>query len=220
LAARRKATSAPPPGTTRDQLLATISSIDKEISVHQDILRGAALQVYQPLVDEALARIRMAAAELAVPPQAIPETVKGLPLGSIVTVTQSPAEPAVVIGHRVEPQTGKPLVLLLVRGKGIVTASPEEISPGAPSSAPTSTAEVSVPGPLLQQPENPVVPTGAGSIHAGDQVVTPLGPGRVVAEPVEGGSMYRVDVNGQDVYNFQRGELKVVAPPAASSPNP
>jgi len=218
LAARRKATSAPPPGTTKDQLLATISSIDKEISVHQDILRGAALQVYQPLVDEALARIRMAAAELAVPAQAIPETVKGLPLGSIVTVTQSPAEPGVVIGHRVDPQTGQPMVLLLVRGKGIVTALPEEVTLGAPSSAPTSTSEVSVPGPLPQAPENVNVSSSGGSIHAGDMVATPVGAGRVVSEPVAGGDLYRVDVIGQSVYQFPRDQLRVVPPPAAASP--
>jgi hypothetical protein len=214
------AVSPPPLGTTPSALIAQIASIDKEISVHQDILRGAALTVYQPLLDEALSRIRMKAAELAVPQAALPETVKGLPLGAPVTVTMSPAEAAVVIGHRIHPETGQPELLLLVKGKGIVVARPDEVTPGLPSSTSTSTSEVSVPGPLPQQPESPAVSSMSGSIHAGDLVDTPAGPGRVVAEPMVEGAPYKVDVRGQDVYMFSRAELKVVPPPTASSPSP
>src|SRR5712692_3942369 len=207
-------------GLSQQELLAQISSIDAEISAHQDMLRGAALTVYRPLLDQALDRIRRATAELLVPAGAIPETVKGLPVGLQVTVTMSPAEAAVVIGHRVNPETGQPEVILLVSGKGIVVAKPEEVTPGLPSSSAPPTLEVSVPGPLPQVAESAPVSSSGGSIHAGDLVDTPAGPGRVVAEPVAGSTMYRVDVKGQDVYNFQRGELKVVPPPTSSSPSP
>src|SRR3989442_7997418 len=109
--ARRQAptsTSTPAPGLTQQELLGAIASIDKEISVHQDILRGAALQVYAPLVDEALSRIRLKTAELTVPAAAIPQRIKGLEIGTPVTVTMSPEAPAVVIGQRTNPETGAP----------------------------------------------------------------------------------------------------------------
>ncbi len=205
-------------GLSQQELLAQISSIDAEISAHQDMLRGAALTVYRPLLDQALDRIRRATAELLVPAGAIPETVKGLPVGLQVTVTMSPAEAAVVIGHRVNPETGAQEVILLVRGKGIVVAKPEEVTPGLPSSSAPPTLEVSVPGPLPQVVESAPVSSSSGSIHAGDMVQTPLGPGRVVVEPVEGGNLYRVEVIGQSAYQFPREQLKVVPPPAPTSP--
>ncbi len=212
-------TALPPrPGLTQDELIAGISSIDAEISVHQDILRGAALQVYGPLVEEALGRIRAKAAELTIPAGAIPTRIKGLEIGTPVTVTMSPEEAAVVIGHRTNPDTGAPEVILLVRGKGIVVAKPEEVTPGVLSSPAPSTSEVLAPGPLPQGPETVSLVSAAGSIHAGDLVDTPLGQGRVIAEPVTEGAAYKVDVRGQDVYMFSRGELKVVPPPAPASP--
>lgn len=217
-AARQPGTPALLPGATVEDLMAAISDVDKEIAAHQDILRRAALTVYRPLVSDTLERIQKAAAEQQVPLAVIPETIKGIPLGAIVTVSQSPAEPAVVIGTRRNTATGKPEFLLLVRGKGIVTASEEEVTLGAPSSTPEVSLEVSSPGPLPPQPENVASPTSHGSIHAGDMVNTPLGPGRVTAEPVPGGTLFRVDVREKDVYQFNREELTVVPPGSAAAP--
>src|SRR5258708_39241802 len=83
----------PPAGDppAASDLRAMIADIDRQIATHQQLLRGAAVTVYQPLIDQALERIQQNAHDLLVPAGAQPTTIKGLTVGAPVTVTMSPA---------------------------------------------------------------------------------------------------------------------------------
>ena len=203
----------PPGDPTSSELQNSIMEIDRQIALHQEILRGAALTVYAPLVEAALARIRDRAATRLIPSTAIPQRVTELSIGQTVTVTMSPPAAGVIVGRRENPETGKVELLLLVLGKGLVTADESEVTPGAPPAPPPSTLPVLAPEPLPPGPESVTSSPTGHSIHAGDLVVTSLGSGRVTREPLPGGTTFEVSV-GDKVYHFTRADLKVVPPPA------
>jgi len=206
----------PPAGPSYSELQNAIAELDRNIALHTELLRGAALQVYTPLVEQALERIRAKAAQRLLPAAALPTRLEGFSIGQPVTVTMSPPTGGVIVGSRTNPETGKTELLLLVPGKGLVAADPSEVTPGLPAAPPPSTSTVSAPGPLPQGPEKPAVSSLSGSIHAGDLVKTPLGNGRVTAEPAAGGEVYQVDLGKELPYHFRRGELSLVPPPGGS----
>jgi hypothetical protein len=166
------------------------------------------------LIEQALGRIEQAAHDLLVPPGAQPVTIKGLTVGTPVTVTMSPAVSGIVLQARVNPETGKSELVVLTRDKGIVVAAPEEVTPGISSSTSTAESTSSAPGPLPSGPENPGSSPTGHSIHAGDMVQTPIAVGRVIREPVPGSDLYDVDLGSAGKYIFPRRDLTVVPPPA------
>jgi len=209
----------PPGDPTSSELQNSIAEIDRNIAFHQELLRGAAVSVYTPLVEAALARIRDRAAKRLIPSTAIPQRVTELSIGQTVTVTMSPPAAGVIVARKENPQTGKVELLLLVPGKGLVTADESEVTPGAPPAPPPSTLPVLAPEPLPPGPESVTSSPTGHSIHAGDSVYTTLGPGRVTREPLPGGTTYEVTV-GATVYHFTRGDLKLVPPPRPPPPAP
>lgn len=200
--------------TTSDEatLLATIRSLNREIAVHEQLRRQIPLAVLQPMVTEALGRVRDALAKNALPATAAPPFLETFKVGQEVTVTMSPEQRARVLGLARDPETGEELRLLITESGQFVTAKLSELH-DPPSSPYPPTSTRSAPGPLPQEPENTSSPASTSSgIRPGDTVDTALGPAKVLRPHPGAADQWEVQpLQGPPVY-LPAAELKVRVP--------
>jgi len=193
-------------------LLATIRGLNKEIAIHEQLRRQIPLFVLQPMVTEALGRVRDALAKNALPATAAPPFLETFKVGQEVTVTMSPEERARVLGLARDPATGEELRLLITESGQFVTAKLTELH-DPPSSPYPSTSTTSSPGPLPLGPESTSSPSSTSSgIRPGDTVETSLGPAKVLRPHPGGVDQWEVQpAQGPPVY-LPASELKVKVP--------
>jgi hypothetical protein len=169
--------------------------------------REIPLRVLQPLVEEALGRVRQALAKGALPSTAAPPFLSEFKVGQEVSVTMSPEQRARVLAPHRDPQTGEEGRLLITETGEFVTAKLSELSlPGSSPAASTSTPPV--PGGLtgdLTRPE--VVPTPSSGFRAGDRVETPFGPGTILQEQPGNPGFYIVTGPAGGPYSVKASEM-------------
>jgi hypothetical protein len=194
---------------TKDEvaLLAELRDLDKNIAVHEQMRREIPLRVLQPLVEEALGRVRQALAKGALPSTAAPPFLSEFKVGQEVSVTMSPEQRARVLAPYRDPETGEEGRLLITETGEFVTAKLSELGP-ATTGSPPPTPEVSRVQAAAQGGSPPVTagPSSSG-FRPGDRVETPFGPGTILQEQPGNPGFYIVTGPAGGPYSVKAVEM-------------
>lgn len=212
------------PNGLEEQILSEIRVLDREIARTRTLIRVVPAEVLMPLAEDALTRIRRAAAQQALPAAALPPVLATAPIGSIVrTPPRSSPKRGIVIGIGV-PVDGRETRLLLLETGEVVTVPADELTPEQLSQAPAP-AETSTPKTTSPSSSNPGTsdtkpPGETAEKGSNPHAATPFKPGdRVVYRDQaavvtrvldETPPMYEVRLDSGETFFAGAAELRLV----------
>lgn len=194
-------------------LLEEDRQLSREISRLQQLLREIPALVIMPKAEEALARVRKTAAELALPAIAAPPILARLGAGSVVR-TAAGVRGLVLAGGSVASSPAREVRLVITETGEVVTVPVEElIEAEAATASPPSLPEGSPQSP-------PEVTTAAKSggtlttLRPGDKVVTPQGEGVIISIAPGAEAPFEVEIPGLSRIFYGPADVKPVATPS------
>ncbi len=190
-----------------DPLVQEDRQLAREISRLQKLVREIPALVIMPKAEEALARVRKTAAELALPAVAAPPILARLGSGSVVR-TATGVRGLVLAGGTVEQSPAREVRLVITETGEIKTVPVEELTEetGTPATPPPESSH---------SPQSPPEVTTAGksggtttTLKPGDKVETPFGPGVIISVMPHVEAGIEVDVEGKSRFFLGPGDVK------------
>ncbi len=191
----------------REALVEEDRQLSREIGRLQRLLREIPALVVMPKAEEALARVRKTAAELAIPTVAAPPILARLGAGSIVR-TATGIRGLVLSGGVLEQSPAREVRLVITETGEVKTVPVEELE----AEETTSSSHMV---PSSASPQSPPEVTTAGksggtttTLKPGDKVETPFGPGVIISVMPHAEAGIEVDVEGKSRFFLGPGDVK------------